>query len=62
MDNRRLCETFSVGPFDISVGFDRQHVPCEVFFTGRGKAGHDLDNLLYEIGVKISKTMQGEQI
>lgn len=59
LPNRRVCITSDVGPFAVSVGFNDGH-PCEVFVTKRGKSGTDLDDILYEMGVTISKIMQNE--
>ena len=59
--NRRPCIHDSVGPFSISVGFHpKTGAPCEVFIDKRGKIGQGLDSALYDLGVKISKIMQGE--
>ena len=65
LPNRRLCITEQVGPFAVSVGFvpdgsGEWTVPAEVFITARGKSGTELDNHLYELGVSVSKLMQGE--
>jgi len=51
--------TEDVGPFSFSVGFVDDK-PVEVFITGRGRTGTELDGWLYEMGVRISKTMRGE--
>lgn len=58
--NRRPCETESVGPFAVTVGFDLEGKPFEVFITARGKSGTQLDDHLYELGVAASKMMQRE--
>lgn len=58
--NRRPCETASVGPFAVTVGFDEAGKPFEVFITSRGKSGTSLDGWLYELGVTASKIMQRE--
>ena len=65
LPNRRLCVTEQIGPFAVSVGFipdsgGEWTVPAEVFITSRGKTGTELDNHLYELGVAVSKMMQGE--
>lgn len=60
LPNRRVSETESVGPFDVTVSFVDDK-PVEVFLTGRGKTGHDLDDILYELGVRASKIMQREE-
>ena len=64
--DRRYTVTEQVGPFAVSVGFKQDHtgawtIPFEVFITARGKSGHELDEHLYEIGVKASKLMQLEE-
>ncbi len=60
--SRRCGEAFDVGPFSVTVNFHpTTGTPCEVFFRARGKIGHDLNDILYEIGVRISKVMQGER-
>ena len=46
--------------FHFAGGFNKEWQPVEVFITGRGKSGTDLDVELYELGVKISKLMQGD--
>jgi len=63
--NRRFSVNEGVGPFVISVGFTQDHtgawtVPYEAFISSRGRSGTELDDHLYEIGVRISKIMQGE--
>ena len=65
LPSRRLCITEQIGPFAVSVGFTPDKdgewtVPAEVFITARGKSGTELDNHLYELGVSVSKLMQGE--
>lgn len=59
LPSRRATVTEEVGPFSFSVGFVEDK-PVEVFITGRGKTGTALDEWLYELGVRISKTMQHE--
>jgi len=56
---RRECVTEDVGPFSVAVGFVDGR-PCEVFVTKRAKTGTDLDGILYELGVAVSKIMQGK--
>jgi hypothetical protein len=65
LTNRRLCVTEQVGPFAVSVGFVQDAhgewtIPCEVWVNARGKSGTELDGHLYEIGVLVSKLIQGE--
>jgi len=62
---RRFSVTEQVGPFAVTVGFKQGpdgewSVPFEVFITQRAKSGSELDDHLYELGVKASKLMQGE--
>lgn len=56
---RRPSQSVEVGPFIATVSFDPQSkAPIEVFFTARAKSGTDIDDLLYEMGVEISRMMQ----
>lgn len=43
---------------DITVGFARD-IPVEVAFTGRGKIGHGLDQILIDLGIAVSRAIQG---
>lgn len=61
--DRRYTVTEQIGPFAVSVGFKQDHlgnwtIPFEVFITARGKSGTELDDHLYELGVRASKLMQ----
>lgn len=63
--NRRFSVNEQVGPFVISVGFTQDHtgawtVPFEAFISARGRSGTELDEYLYDVGVKISKLMQNK--
>jgi hypothetical protein len=60
LPTRRHAVNVEVGPFVATIGFRDNGNPCEVFFTARGKSGTDIDDLLYELGVAISKAMQHE--
>lgn len=67
LPNRRPCVNVGIGERDgremfvASVGFNPETgAPCEVFITARGKSGTDVDQLLYELGVSVSKIMQHE--
>lgn len=65
MTDRTYTETQDVGPFSISISFKQDasgewSVPFQMFVTGRGKTGTDLDGWLYEFGVVGSKMMQRE--
>jgi hypothetical protein len=62
--NRRPSEQieldFATFRFVFSVGYHPDTgIPCEVFISERGKPG-DLNDALYELGIAISKTLQGE--
>lgn len=57
---RRPCVHKDVGPFTATIGFGQDGKPCEVFISKRAKTGTELDDHLYELGVAISKEMQGE--
>jgi hypothetical protein len=60
--NRRHAVNFDVGPFICTVGFNPETgAPCELFLVSRGKSGTDLDDWLYELGVKASKIMQDRE-
>ena len=61
MPNRRPCINTRTDNFHFSVSYHPDTgVPVDVFITGRGKVGQDLDIELYELSVKASKLMQGE--
>ena len=62
LPNRRHCVHQRVGPFIATVGFDQEGNACEVFISKRAKSGTELDDHLYELGVAISKIMQGEEL
>jgi hypothetical protein len=59
---RRRSVNEDVGPFTVTVGFDAKDRPFEVFVTARGKTGTELDGHLYDIGVAVSKLMQGKPL
>tara|TARA_A100000171_G_C2115536_1_gene137589 strand:+ start:723 stop:1058 length:336 start_codon:yes stop_codon:yes gene_type:complete len=62
LKNRRVTETFVVknayAKLYCSIGLNEFDKVKEVFFTGRGKGGSDMDTLLYDIGVLISIALQ----
>lgn len=62
LNNRRQTETFSVKnnytKLYCSISRDSENKIKEVFYTGRGKGGSDMDTLLYDIGVLISLALQ----
>lgn len=64
LPNRRPSEQieldFETFKFVFSIGYHPDTgFPCEVFISERGKPG-DLNDALYELGIAISKTLQGE--
>jgi hypothetical protein len=62
LPTRRPQVTVEGRHFIVSVGFDpATGVPCEVFFTGRGRSGHDLDRELDDLSREISRIMQGRE-
>ena len=67
LPNRRPLITETIqgtklnGEVSVSIGFDLDGKPAEVFFSQRTKPGTDMDELLYKIGVRASKIMQGEE-
>ena len=61
LPNRLPCINDRTDNFHFSEGFHPETGnPVDVFITGRGKVGQDLDTELYELSVKASKLMQGE--
>lgn len=44
---------------DVSLAYDKDRQLREVAFVGRGKIGHGLDDLLRELGIKLSRAIQG---
>jgi len=62
LNNRRPSETFEVknnyAKLYCTIGFNQKNSIKEVFYTGRGKGGSDMDTLLYDIGVLISLALQ----
>ena len=62
LPNRRPCINTRTENFHFSVSFDPYTgQPVEFFITGRGKVGQQLDTELYELSVRASKLMQGEE-
>ena len=63
LSTRRPCINTRTKHFHFSVGFDPDTgQPVEIFITGRGKVGQELDFELYELSVEASKLMQGEYL
>ena len=44
---------------DISLAYDENDRLRELVFVGRGKIGHGLDLLLHDLGIKLSRAIQG---
>lgn len=56
---RWKSQTVDVGPFTAKVDFDPDtNAPHAVFIMNRGKVGHELDQVLYDLSTEISKIMQ----
>jgi len=59
MTTRFPAESVSVGPFTAKVDFDPDTGKAHaVFIMARGKSGHDLDSILYDLSTMISRIMQ----
>ena len=57
---RLPADTREYGPFVVEFVKDAWGRPFSVFVRGRGKTGHDLDHILYDLSVDVSSFMQGE--
>jgi hypothetical protein len=67
--NRRPNVTERIGPFAYSLSYHRPHcphcggqqdiTPLELFFTMRGTIGHQMEDTLRQLGIAISRRMQG---
>lgn len=44
---------------DVSLAYDRFGALREMVFVGRGKIGQGLDLLLHDLGIKLSRAIQG---
>ncbi len=45
---------------DVSLAYDDKSGRLrEIVFVGRGKIGHGLDIMLHELGIKLSRAIQG---
>ena len=60
LPNRRMSVTESTKHFHFTISVDHRGVPVEFFVVGRGKTGTELDDEMYEMGVKVSRMMRGE--
>jgi hypothetical protein len=43
----------------VALAYDGSGVLREVNFVGRGKIGHGVDAMLHELGIKLSRAIQG---
>jgi hypothetical protein len=43
----------------VALAYDRLGILREVNFVGRGKIGHGVDAMLHELGIKLSRAIQG---
>jgi len=61
MTTRFALELEDFGPFTVGIDYDVKNgwKPKSAFFIDRGKPGHDLDEILYRVGIKVSKAIQG---
>ena len=46
-------------PLDVSLAYDADGALREIVFVGRGKIGQGLDLLLHDLGIKLSRAIQG---
>ena len=65
LPNRRPNETISAntrfGKIIATISYHPETgLPCEFFFTGRGKTGQAVDEILYELGIGLSRALQGK--
>tara|TARA_R100001082_G_scaffold36814_1_gene19396 strand:+ start:2138 stop:2356 length:219 start_codon:yes stop_codon:yes gene_type:complete len=65
LPNRRPCTTIlvetEIDNYHCTISYHPETgEPCEVFMTGRGKVGQTMDNVLIELGIAISKELQGK--
>lgn len=44
---------------DVSLVYDENARLHEIVFVGRGKIGHNLDQMLVDLGVQLSRAIQG---
>lgn len=45
--------------FDVSLAYGENGILREVVFVGRGKVGHGIDLLFHDLGIKLSRAIQG---
>ncbi len=46
--------------FDVSLAYDEHSgLLREVVFVGRGKVGHGIDIMFHDLGIKLSRAIQG---
>ena len=65
LSNRRPTETVTAntrfGRIHCSISLHPETgLPCEMFFTGRGTTGSEIEDILLELGIGLSKALQGE--
>jgi len=44
---------------EVSLAYDDHNTLREVAFVGRGKIGHGIDMMMHELGIKLSRAIQG---
>ena len=57
--NAGTDEAPALHTFDVQLAFDGKNQLREVAFVSRGKIGHGLDILFSDLGVKLSRAIQG---
>ena len=45
--------------FEVSLAYDDVGILREIAFVGRGKCGGGLDHILRELGIQLSRAIQG---
>jgi hypothetical protein len=43
----------------VALAYDTKGILREVNFVGRGKIGHGIDQMLHELGIQLSRAIQG---
>lgn len=49
----------AIHPLEVSLAYGADDILREVVFVGRGKIGQGLDVLLHDLGIKLSRAIQG---
>ncbi len=52
-------ETPALHEFDVQLAYSQQGVLREIAFVTRGKVGHGIDLLFSDLGIKLSRAIQG---